>query len=118
MSLKPDPGFVQNREMKTLMNLDNLTSIDQLAEFLSGTQAVAFSVLSSPPPSRDRDSRPDEGQWLLPTADHPLDCPVQQKRHAQTPPEDRGGLSLEVHPRRFNCVPDAAPVTPDRNDRT
>ena len=34
--------------MKTLMNLDNLTSIDQLAEFLSGTQAVAFSVLSSP----------------------------------------------------------------------
>ncbi len=30
------------------MNLDNLTSIDQLAEFLSGTQAVAFSVLSSP----------------------------------------------------------------------
>ncbi len=30
------------------MNLDNLTSIDQLAEFLSGTQAVAFSVLSRP----------------------------------------------------------------------
>ena len=30
------------------MNLDNLTHIDQLAEFLSGTQTVAFSVLSSP----------------------------------------------------------------------
>ena len=30
------------------MNLDNLTSIDQLADFLSGTQTVAFSVLSSP----------------------------------------------------------------------
>lgn len=34
--------------MQTLMNLDNLTSIDQLAEFLSGTQTVAFSVLSGP----------------------------------------------------------------------
>ena len=34
--------------MQTLMNLDNLTSIDQLAEFLSGTQTVAFSVLSNP----------------------------------------------------------------------
>ena len=34
--------------MQTLMNLDNLTSIDQLADFLSGTQTVAFSVLSSP----------------------------------------------------------------------
>ena len=30
------------------MNLDNLTAIDQLAEFLAGTQTVAFSVLSSP----------------------------------------------------------------------
>ena len=30
------------------MNLDNMTSIDQLAEFLSGTQAVAFPVLSNP----------------------------------------------------------------------
>ena len=30
------------------MNLDNLTSIDQLTEFLSGTQTVAFSVPSSP----------------------------------------------------------------------
>ncbi len=28
------------------MNLDNLTTIDQLADFLSGTQTVAFSVLS------------------------------------------------------------------------
>ena len=41
-------GSVHDREMQTLMNLDNLTSIDQLAEFLSGTQTVAFSVLSSP----------------------------------------------------------------------
>ena len=30
------------------MNLDNLTAIDQLADFLSGTQTVAFSVLSHP----------------------------------------------------------------------
>ena len=41
-------GSVHDREMQTLMNLDNLTSIDQLAEFLSGTQTVAFSVLSHP----------------------------------------------------------------------
>ncbi len=30
------------------MNLDNLSSIDQLAEFLAGTRTVAFSVLGSP----------------------------------------------------------------------
>ena len=41
-------GSVHDGEMQTLMNLDNLTSIDQLAEFLSGTQTVAFSVLSHP----------------------------------------------------------------------
>ena len=48
MSLKPDRDSVQDGGMQTLMNLDNLTQIDQLAEFLSGTQTVAFSVLSSP----------------------------------------------------------------------
>ncbi len=48
MSLNPDRVLVHDREMKTLMNLDNLTHTDQLAEFLSGTQAVAFSVLSDP----------------------------------------------------------------------
>ena len=48
MSLKPDRDSVHDGEMQTLMNLDNLTQIDQLAEFLSGTQTVAFSVLSSP----------------------------------------------------------------------
>ena len=41
-------GSVHDREMQTLMNLDNLTSIDQLAEFWSGTQTVAFSVLRFP----------------------------------------------------------------------
>ena len=41
-------GSVHDREMQTLMNLDNLTAIDQLADFLSGTQTVAFSVLSHP----------------------------------------------------------------------
>ncbi len=28
------------------MKLDNLTTVEQLAEFLSGTQAVAFAVIS------------------------------------------------------------------------
>jgi len=32
--------------MKTIMKLEDLVTIDQLAEFLSGTQAVAFSVIS------------------------------------------------------------------------
>jgi hypothetical protein len=30
------------------MDLDNLTSVDQLADFLCGTQTLAFSVLISP----------------------------------------------------------------------
>ncbi|WP_297386871.1 hypothetical protein [Acidiferrobacter sp.] len=34
--------------MQTLMDLDNLTSVDQLADFLCGTQTLAFSVLISP----------------------------------------------------------------------
>jgi len=32
--------------MKTIMKLEDLTTIDQLTEFLSGTQAVAFLVSS------------------------------------------------------------------------
>jgi transposase InsO family protein len=32
--------------MKTIMKLEDLTTIDQLIDFLSGTQAVAFSVIS------------------------------------------------------------------------
>ena len=32
--------------MKTIMNLGNLTTVDQLAAFLSGTQAVVVSVFS------------------------------------------------------------------------
>lgn len=32
--------------MKTIMNLADLTTLDQLEDFLSGTQAVAFSVIS------------------------------------------------------------------------
>ena len=32
--------------MKTIMKLEDLTTVDQLAEFLSGTQAVVFSVIS------------------------------------------------------------------------
>jgi len=32
--------------MKTIMKLEDLTTIEQLEDFLSGTQAVAFSVLS------------------------------------------------------------------------
>ena len=32
--------------MKTIMKLEDLKTIDQLTDFLSGTQAVAFSVIS------------------------------------------------------------------------
>ena len=31
--------------MKTIMKLEDLKTIDQLSEFLSGTQAVAFSII-------------------------------------------------------------------------
>ena len=41
-------GSVHDGEMQTLMDLDNLTSVDQLADFLCGTQTLAFSVLISP----------------------------------------------------------------------
>jgi hypothetical protein len=34
--------------MKTIMKLEDLTTIDQLEDFLSGTQAVAFSVTRTP----------------------------------------------------------------------
>lgn len=49
MSLKQaeaglDP--VHDGRMKTIMKLDDLTTIEQLVNFLSGTQAVAFSVIS------------------------------------------------------------------------
>jgi len=33
--------------MKTIMKLEDITTIDQLEDFLSGTQAVAFSVISN-----------------------------------------------------------------------
>lgn len=33
--------------MKTIMTLDDLTTVDQLREFLSGTQAVAFAVIGN-----------------------------------------------------------------------
>ena len=46
MSLGLSSGSVQDGEMKTLMKLEDLVSIDLLADFLSGTQAVAFSILS------------------------------------------------------------------------
>jgi hypothetical protein len=37
---------VHDGGMKTIMKLENLTTIDQLVDFLAGTQAVAFSVIS------------------------------------------------------------------------
>lgn len=42
--------------MKTIVKLDNLTTIDSLGDFLSGTQAVAFTVIS------DKDTR---YRWIL-----------------------------------------------------
>ena len=45
MSLSLTSGSVQDGEMETLMKLEDLVSIDQMMDFLSGTQAVTFSVL-------------------------------------------------------------------------
>ena len=46
MSLKPEGGSVHDGEVKTIMKLEDLVSIDQLEDFLSGTRDVAFSALS------------------------------------------------------------------------
>ena len=36
-----------DREMKTIMNLDNLTTIAQMVDFLAGSQAIVFGVAST-----------------------------------------------------------------------
>ena len=41
---------VHDGGMKTIMKLDDLKTIEQLTDFLSGTQAVAFTVI------RDKDA--------------------------------------------------------------
>ncbi len=49
MSLKlaeAGPGSVHDGRMKTIMKLEDLTTVAQVTDFLSGTQAVAFSVIS------------------------------------------------------------------------
>lgn len=38
--------FVHDRRMKTVMKLEDLETIDQLGEFLTGTQLVGFSVIN------------------------------------------------------------------------
>ena len=49
MSLNEDSiaHFVHDTRMKTLMNEKDLIHLEQVAQFLIGTQAVAFRVLSS-----------------------------------------------------------------------
>ncbi len=44
MSLGRDS--VHDERMKTIMKLEGLKTIEQLEDFLSGTQTVAFSVIS------------------------------------------------------------------------
>lgn len=39
--------MLHDREMKTIMNIDNLTNITQMEEFLEGSQAIAFSVAAN-----------------------------------------------------------------------
>jgi hypothetical protein len=53
--------------MKTLMNEKDLIRLEQVSQFLDGTQAVAFTVLSD---------KKDRYQWLFPPAADPLDCAV------------------------------------------
>ena len=38
---------VHDNEMKTIMNLDSLETLEQIEEFLLGTQPVAFGVVST-----------------------------------------------------------------------
>ena len=55
MSLKPGSSLIHDGEMKTIMKpimkLDELRTIDPLPEFLSGTQAVAFSIMNDKDPA-------------------------------------------------------------------
>lgn len=46
MSLKPGSKSIHDGGMNAIMKLDDLRTIDQLSEFLSGTQAVAFSIMN------------------------------------------------------------------------
>ena len=48
--------------MKTIMKLEDLTTIDQLTDFLSGTQVVAFSVISDKDAGA-ADKAADLGGW-------------------------------------------------------
>ncbi len=48
MSLKADLALFVRGETQTLMNLDNPISIDQLADFLSGTQTTTAWVPACP----------------------------------------------------------------------
>jgi len=52
--------------MKTIMRLEDLKTIDQLSEFLSGTQAVAFSIIL------DKD---DCYRWIQAAMDERHDTP-------------------------------------------
>ena len=40
-------NLVHDRRMKPIMNINELNTIEQLEQFLSGSQAVAFLVASS-----------------------------------------------------------------------
>ncbi len=46
MSLKPSSSFGHDGGMKAIMKLEDLRTIDPLSEFLSGTQAVVFSIMT------------------------------------------------------------------------
>jgi len=39
--------FWYDRQMKTIMNIDKLSSITELQNFLDGSQAIAFTVLDT-----------------------------------------------------------------------
>jgi hypothetical protein len=41
------PKVVHDRRMKTIMKLEQLTTIETICQFLAGTQAVAFCVANS-----------------------------------------------------------------------
>ena len=46
---EPDPRreVVHDHRMKTIMSLEQLTTIDAIEQFLEGTQSVTFSVLTN-----------------------------------------------------------------------
>ena len=82
--------------MKTIMSLEQLTTLDAIKQFLEGTQAVAFKVATD---------KPERYRWVQKT--------LVKHRHLQLGKTDRGTVTppLPDEGNRLLSGPDQAPDT-------